>query len=145
MKQVFLTESAEETKAIARSLGASLKGGEVLFARGPLGAGKTAFAQGLGEGLGVTGIINSPTFNLIKVYSGTRLTLYHVDCYRLEKADEARKDLGLDEVMGDPGVVTYVEWPEFGNEALLDFRPRILVTIEVVSETQRKVTVEDEE
>ncbi|MDD6240292.1 MAG: tRNA (adenosine(37)-N6)-threonylcarbamoyltransferase complex ATPase subunit type 1 TsaE [Eubacteriales bacterium] len=140
----FETSSPEETKKIASDLASTLKGGEVIKAYGDLGAGKTAFCQGLGKALGVKGIINSPTFNLIKVYQGSRFTLYHVDCYRLEKADEERKDLGLEEVMGDSHYITYIEWPMYGNEELLNYHPVITVKFEVLDEERRRISIEDE-
>ncbi len=140
----YKTESPEETRKIAFDLGSSFKGGEVLLAEGPLGAGKTAFAKGLGEALGIQKIINSPTFDLIKVYKGSKLSLYHVDCYRLETADEERKDLGLDEVLGDPKIVTYIEWPMYGGSEILGYHPVIRVKIDVLSEKERKVTIQDE-
>jgi tRNA threonylcarbamoyladenosine biosynthesis protein TsaE len=140
----YITKSPEETKAIAEKLASTFHGGEVVLAMGPLGAGKTAFAQGLGRGLGVQGIINSPTFNLIKVYQGKSLTFYHVDCYRLENADDARKDLGLDEVLGDPKIVTYVEWPGFASAVLLDYHPVIKVELTYLDEEERKLVITDE-
>ncbi|MFA6624785.1 MAG: tRNA (adenosine(37)-N6)-threonylcarbamoyltransferase complex ATPase subunit type 1 TsaE [Bacilli bacterium] len=140
----YLTETAEETKKIARDLAMTLKGGEVILATGPLGAGKTAFCQGLGKALGVEGIINSPTFNLIKVYKGKTKTLYHVDCYRLENADEEKKDLGLDEVFGDPDTISYVEWPMYGNNYLLDYHPVIKVDFTYLDEDKRKIVITDE-
>lgn len=140
----FETSTPEETKKIASDLASTLKGGEVIKAIGELGAGKTAFCQGLGKALGVKGIINSPTFNLIKVYKGSKFTLYHVDCYRLEKADEERKDLGLDEVLGDKNIITYIEWPMFGSDYLLAYHPVITLKFDVLDEERRRITIEDE-
>jgi tRNA threonylcarbamoyladenosine biosynthesis protein TsaE len=140
----YISNSAEETKKIASDLAKTLKGGEVILASGPLGAGKTAFCQGLGKALGVPGIINSPTFNLIKIYQGKAFTLYHVDCYRLETADEARKDLGLDEVFGDPKIVSYVEWPMYGNGYLLAYHPVIRIEFTYLDEEKRKIVINDE-
>ena len=67
----YLSGSKEETEKIAEDLAKTFQGGEVIFAYGPLGAGKTAFCKGLGKAIGVKGIINSPTFDLIKVYEQT--------------------------------------------------------------------------
>lgn len=142
--QEFFTESSNGTKEIAARLAKALKGGEVILAYAPMGAGKTAFCQGLGKALGVTKIINSPTFNLVKIYQGNPLTLYHVDCYRLENADEERKDLGLDEVLGDRNTVTYIEWPMYADSSVLNYHPIIKVTITYLDENRRKVVIEDE-
>ncbi len=140
----YITNSSEETKQIATQLARTFKGGEVILATGPLGAGKTAFCQGLGKAIGVKGIINSPTFNLIKVYKGSKFTLYHVDCYRLENADEERKDLGLDEVLGDKSIITYIEWPKFGNSYLINYHPVIKVELTYIDEEKRKLVITDE-
>ncbi len=140
----FITESKEQTQEIARRLVSTFHGGEVILATGPLGAGKTAFCQGIGKALGVKRIINSPTFNLIKVYQGTEYMLYHVDCYRLETCDEERKDIGLDEVLGDPSIITYVEWPCYGNKTLLDYHPVIRVELTYLDEEKRKIVIQDE-
>lgn len=140
----FISESKEETQKIASDLVKTFHGGEVILASGPLGAGKTAFCQGVGKALGVKKIINSPTFNLIKVYQGEKYTLYHVDCYRLENSDEERKDIGLDEVLGDPGVITYVEWPCYGNKTLLGYHPIIRVELTYLDEEKRKIVIQDE-
>lgn len=141
---VFYTSSSEETKKIAADLASSFKGGEVILAYGDMGAGKTAFCQGLGIGLGVKGIVNSPTFNLIKVYNGTKFNLYHVDCYRLENVDEERKDLGLSEIIGDEKNITYIEWPIYASNDILTYHPIIEVHIEYIDEEKRKITIKDE-
>lgn len=140
----YIANSSDETKQIAANLARTFKGGEVILAIGPMGAGKTAFCQGLGKELGVTRVINSPTFNLIKVYKGRDKTLYHVDCYRLENEVPEKKDLGLDEVLGDSDVITYIEWPMFADESVLNYHPIIRVTISYIDEFKRKLVIEDE-
>lgn len=80
---------------------------DLLLLVGDLGAGKTAFTQGFGKALGVADPITSPTFTLAKEYSG-RLTLHHLDVYRIEDLEEVR-DLALPELLeGDS--VTVIEW-----------------------------------
>lgn len=140
----FISDSPERTKEIAAKLASTLKGGEVIKAIGEMGCGKTAFCQGLGHALGVKGIINSPTFNLIKVYQGKDKTLYHVDCYRLENADEERKDLSLDEDMGDENIITYIEWPMYGDSFVLNYHPVITLHLTYLDENKRKIVIEDE-
>ena len=139
----YISHSKEETKAIAASLAKTLKGGEVIFAYGDLGAGKTAFCQGLGAALGVKKTINSPTFNLIKVYQGEELSLYHIDCYRLENCDEEEKEIGLEEVVGDPKIICYAEWPDYGPKCLTDFAPRIEISFSYLGEDERKIVIHD--
>lgn len=140
----YITNSKEETISIASSLAMTLKGGEVIKSYGPLGAGKTAFCQGLGKAIGVKKIINSPTFNLIKVYQGDRFTLYHVDCYRLENASEEKKDISLDEVLGDENIITYIEWPMYASKDVLSYHPVIKIEFTYLSDEKRKIVIEDE-
>lgn len=93
--------------------------GEHLFPKamitldGELGVGKTTLTKGIGQGLGITKVINSPTFTIVKVYHG-RLTLYHFDAYRLEGQDQ---ELGFEEMFEDEGVCV-IEWPEFIEDIL---------------------------
>lgn len=143
-REEYISSSSEETKEIAARLASTFKGGEVIKAIGDMGCGKTAFCQGLGKAIGVKGIINSPTFNLIKVYQGTSLTLYHVDCYRLENADEERKDLSLDEVMGEKNCITYIEWPMYASEDIIAYHPVITLTLTYLDDEKRKIVIEDE-
>jgi tRNA threonylcarbamoyladenosine biosynthesis protein TsaE len=105
-----VTHSEEETQAVARALAATLSPGDVVLLSGNLGAGKTAFVRGLLEGLGGDADdVSSPTFTLVHEYRGGRLTLYHADLYRLERA--AAEDLGLEE-MGLADGVLAIEWPD---------------------------------
>jgi tRNA threonylcarbamoyladenosine biosynthesis protein TsaE len=104
------THSEEETTAVGRDLAATLSAGDVLLLYGDLGAGKTAFVRGLAEGLGVPREeVSSPTFTLIQEYRGGRLTLFHVDLYRIEDPREF-DELGLDEIA--VGGVLAIEWAE---------------------------------
>lgn len=104
------THSEDETAAAGRELAAGLAAGDVLLLYGNLGAGKTAFVRGLAEGLGVPrDEVSSPTFTLIQEYRGGRLTLFHVDLYRIEDPREF-DELGLDEI-AEEGVLA-IEWAE---------------------------------
>ena len=98
--------TAEQTRAIGRSIAPLLRAGDVVVVAGELGAGKTTFTQGLAAGLGVTDSVVSPTFTLAREYEG-RLRLVHVDLYRLDRAQEVL-DLGLEDVADD--AVLVVEW-----------------------------------
>jgi tRNA threonylcarbamoyladenosine biosynthesis protein TsaE len=101
------TRSADETRGLAAALADLARPGDLVLLSGDLGAGKTAFAQGFGRGLGVTEQITSPTFTLAQEYEG-RLRLHHLDVYRIEQlADVA--GLGLAELLDDGGVVL-IEW-----------------------------------
>ena len=104
------TQSEAETAAVGRECAATLSAGAVVLLYGDLGAGKTAFVRGLAEGLGVAPAeVSSPTFTLVQEYRGGRLTLFHVDLYRLNHPREI-DDLGLDDITVD-GVLA-IEWAD---------------------------------
>ncbi|HXH25353.1 MAG TPA: tRNA (adenosine(37)-N6)-threonylcarbamoyltransferase complex ATPase subunit type 1 TsaE [Vicinamibacterales bacterium] len=131
-----LTHSEEETAAVARELASSLEPGDVVLVSGQLGAGKTTFVRGLAAGLGIDpDEVSSPTFTLIHEYRGGRLTLYHADLYRLDRA--ATDDLGIEELGARDGVLA-VEWPDRLAHALPGARR---VDIEIVGDTTRRITV----
>jgi tRNA threonylcarbamoyladenosine biosynthesis protein TsaE len=109
------TSSVEQTRALAAAVAELARPGDLFLLVGDLGAGKTAFTQGLGAGLGVDDQITSPTFALVQSYTG-RLDLYHLDVYRLEQISEAL-DLGLSELLDD-GSVTVIEWGDTITSAL---------------------------
>ncbi len=116
MTLVATTRSVEQTRDLAEALAPLARPGDVVVLAGDLGAGKTAFVQGFGRGLGITERITSPTFTLVHVYEG-RLPVHHLDVYRLEQLSEAL-DLGLPEMLDDGGVVL-IEW----GEAILPVLP----------------------
>jgi tRNA threonylcarbamoyladenosine biosynthesis protein TsaE len=131
-----ITHSEDETAALARDLASTLRRGDVLLLSGNLGAGKTAFVRGLAEGLGIDPRdVSSPTFTLVHEYRGGRLTLYHVDLYRLERA--ATEDLGLEELGARDGVLA-IEWPDRLTHELSGAR---VVSIDIVDETTRRIAV----
>ncbi|WP_027341755.1 tRNA (adenosine(37)-N6)-threonylcarbamoyltransferase complex ATPase subunit type 1 TsaE [Hamadaea tsunoensis] len=118
--------TVEETQAFGRRLAGALRAGDLVVLTGPLGAGKTALAQGIGAGLGVAGSITSPTFVIARVHRpdparGGRLPMVHVDAYRLGMVKDPRAevdDLDLDADVDDS--VTVVEWGEGLVEQLSD-------------------------
>jgi tRNA threonylcarbamoyladenosine biosynthesis protein TsaE len=104
------TRTESETAQVGRDHAETLRAGDIVRLYGDLGAGKTAFVKGLAEGLGVPGDeVSSPTFTLVQEYRGGRLTLFHVDLYRLDDPREI-VDLGLDEIALD-GILA-IEWAE---------------------------------
>ena len=134
--QTFATRSENETIAIGRRIGAALVPGDVVLLSGDLGAGKTAFVRGLAEGLGADPEeVSSPTFTLIQKYQG-RLTLYHVDLYRLVEKEIA--DLGLEELPGAHAVVA-IEW---GEKLPVPIGRQVEVRIEDRGTTDRILTIE---
>lgn len=117
---------AEATRAWARALAGDLRAGDLVVLTGPLGAGKTTFTQGLGEGLGVRGPVASPTFVIARVHPSlvSGPALVHVDAYRLgslEELDALDLDADLEES------VTVVEWGEGLAERLSEDRLEIVL------------------
>ena len=132
-----VTHSEGETAAVGRALGRNLRSGKVVLLNGPLGAGKTAFARGLAEGLGADGEdVSSPTFTIIQEYRG-RVALQHVDLYRLTPPEV--DDLALEDLMEDS--VLAVEWPERWHRAPGD---AIVVTISRAGESRRRIVISEE-
>ncbi len=122
MESVVLTvPTAAHMHALGRRLAAVLQPGDLVLARGGLGAGKTALTQGIGVGLEVAGPVISPTFVISRVHRplGQRPGLVHVDAYRLSDLAEV-DDLDLDASLDDH--VTVVEWGEGKAEQLADHR-----------------------
>jgi tRNA threonylcarbamoyladenosine biosynthesis protein TsaE len=116
--------TVEDTREFGRRLAAVLREGDLLILDGPLGAGKTALAQGIGAGLGVRGAVTSPTFVIARVHPGGRLPLVHVDAYRLGGLAEV-DDLDLDASLDES--VTVVEWGEGKVEQLADAHLRVRI------------------
>jgi tRNA threonylcarbamoyladenosine biosynthesis protein TsaE len=118
------THSAEETRRIGRALGEAAHAGMLLALIGPLGAGKTELAKGVAEGLGVTSVVNSPTFVLMNEHVG-RLRLFHIDAYRLDDPEEAVA-AGLFDDRQAAGVAV-VEWADRLGERLPAERLELLI------------------
>ncbi len=131
-KYIVQTCNPAETKQFAKLLASYLVAGDVLTLEGDLGAGKTTFTKGLAAGLGITQVVNSPTFTIIKEYEGD-LPLYHMDVYRLEDSDE---DLGFDEYFEGEGV-TVVEWASFIGDMLPD--EFLKITMKYINEQERQL------
>ena len=128
------TGSPGETEETGKRLGKQLAGGEVITLSGPLGAGKTSLARGIGEALGIPAeTVTSPTFILRAEHPEGKFPLAHIDLYRLEAPGEIRK-LGLLE-QEDPKTVLLVEWPERGTGALPE--ERLEITIEIKDSDKR--------
>ena len=123
---IFATASAIGTRAAGGALAALLEPDDVVVLTGDLGAGKTAFTQGVGEGLGVSGAVVSPTFNILVAHSG-RLVLNHFDLYRLEQAEQL-EDIDFFGTL-ESGGVSLIEWGDRFRAALPDDLLAIDMTI----------------
>lgn len=123
--------TVDDTRAFGAALAGILRAGDLVVLDGPLGAGKTALAQGIGAGLDVTGAVTSPTFVIARVHRPARpggLSLVHVDAYRLGGVADPRGEvdaLDLDASMDDS--VTLVEWGEGVVEQLVDAYLRVRI------------------
>jgi tRNA threonylcarbamoyladenosine biosynthesis protein TsaE len=117
MKREHLLPTPEDTRALGEALAGIVRPGDLLVLVGPLGAGKTAFTQGLGVGLGVREPVTSPTFVIARVHRGGRIPLVHVDAYRLGGVADV-DDLDLDASAEES--VTVVEWGQGLVEQLAD-------------------------
>ncbi len=132
MMYTKMLNSLGETESFAIHLAELLESGDLLTLEGDLGAGKTTFTKGLAKGLGIQRMVNSPTFTILKQYSG-RLELNHFDVYRLENSDE---DIGFDEFFSSDAV-SVVEWASFIEEYLPT--ERLEITMNRQSEQERKM------
>lgn len=131
----YISNSIEDTINIAISLSQYLFAGSVVCLSGDLGAGKTAFAQGMGKGLGVKEHITSPTYTIINEYYSGRIPLYHFDVYRLGNSEEMM-ELGCDEYLYGEGT-TVIEWAD----NIYDIIPkhRFWITISTAGEPDKRL------
>ena len=111
MKQgKIFSSSREQTLAIAERFARVLQGGEIIFLRGPIGAGKTVFVKGLAMALGLKSSPTSASFSLMKKYQNKSHRLFHIDLFRLEEGEVF--NLGFEEMLEDEKAVILAEWPD---------------------------------
>lgn len=138
----ILTDSAQETKQVAKVFAKKLKAGDIVALYGDLGTGKTTFVQGLAQGLGITKRILSPSFVFVRQYAVRNMryaNLYHVDLYRLE--DEKRAEgLGLKEIFLNKNSIVVIEWADKIKKLLLARRIEINFSYGE-GENQRRISV----
>jgi tRNA threonylcarbamoyladenosine biosynthesis protein TsaE len=135
----YRTESSRKTVGLGRKLGQLLHGGDLIVLTGELGCGKTWFTKGIALGLGITEVVTSPSFALMNAYEGVK-TLFHMDVYRLEAAEDFL-DTGLDECFDGEGVVV-MEWGDKWPE-ILPAR-RLNVAFKIVGEQSRELVMTGE-
>ena len=140
MTNTYTTTSEKDTRQLGIKLGRNLNPGSVVALSGPLGSGKTSFAKGIAEGIGVDDYVTSPTFTLINEYEG-RFPLYHIDTYRLENIEEFQEIGGEELLYGDGTAV--IEW----SEKIAQLLPAkcVRVNITIMDDGSRTIAVEGED
>jgi tRNA threonylcarbamoyladenosine biosynthesis protein TsaE len=133
----------EETFELGAQVGTRLKGGEIILLSGALGAGKTVFIKGMASALGIAkDEVTSPSFTLVNRYDDGRLTLYHLDLYRLNEGASAAHAVDLDELLTDERAVLVIEWAErMGRYPLPSPVYRISITGD--GDEPRQITISD--
>ena len=136
MKKVFLSNSAEQTMELGKQIARAAKNGSVFCLTGDLGAGKTTLVRGIAQALNIKSIVQSPTFNIMKIYFDGDKPLIHIDAYRLA---DINTDIGLDEYIGYETGLTVIEWPSF----ISDLIPEDASTVEIINkgDNQREITI----
>ena len=136
MEKVFVSNSAEQTMELGKRLANTAKNGSVFCFTGDLGAGKTTLVRGIAQGLNIKSVVQSPTFNIMKIYFDGVKPLIHIDAYRLA---DVNTDIGLDEYIGYETGLTVIEWPDF----IKDLIPENAITVNIINlgDNQRKITI----
>ena len=110
MKLEIISNSANETMELGQKIAELAKAGSIFCLTGDLGAGKTTLVRGIAQALKIKSVVQSPTFNIMKIYFDGIKPLIHIDAYRLADVDT---DIGLDEYIGYETGITVIEWPMF--------------------------------
>lgn len=136
----IISYSSDQTLRLGMRLGALLQPGDIVCLSGDLGAGKTVFASGIGQGWGAMTPLTSPTFNLVHIHTRRQDSqrLYHLDCYRLHGPDDV-DSIGFDDILAGNGPVL-IEWPENILAALP--KTRLWVELNVTEQTRRSLILE---
>ena len=138
MKQIKLTSfSSEFTMQLGGKIASIVPNGTTILLCGDLGAGKTTLVRGIAASLNIKEVVQSPTFNIMKVYFKADRPLIHIDAYRLADNDV---DIGLDEYIGYESGITVIEWPMYIEKLL----PTELVKITILNagDNNREITIE---
>jgi len=136
-----ISHSPAETEALGENWGRAASKGLVIALSGDLGAGKTQLVKGLARGLGITARVHSPSFTLVNVYTGGRLTLFHLDLYRLETREQILS-AGIEDYLRPDGVAV-IEWAERMTNDEFRMANVRRVNIEILNETERRISYED--
>ena len=139
MEISFITSSDLETRQIGYKLAKTLPNGSVIALLGDLGAGKTTLVRGVASALNIKEVVQSPTFNIMKIYLKGDRPLIHIDAYRL---NDVNTDIGLEEYIGYENGLTMIEWPLF-IERLLP-KDAVYVELKHLGEDRREIKISSE-
>lgn len=133
------TKNEAETKKIASDLGSKIDAPFYIALKGDLGAGKTAFVQGLAKGLKTDPdqYVTSPTYNILQLYQGKQFTLLHADLYRISDIDELELT-GFTDILHEKDCVLAVEWPQKIEQ---DFDFDLVVDIKIPDADTREINL----
>ena len=140
MELLITSKNAQETMDLGAKIVKSAKSGSTFCLTGDLGAGKTTLVRGIAQALNIKSIVQSPTFNIMKIYFDGDRPLIHIDAYRLA---DINTDIGLDEYIGYETGLTVIEWPDF----IKDLIPENATTIKITNkgDTNREITIISED
>ncbi|MGV3771313.1 MAG: tRNA (adenosine(37)-N6)-threonylcarbamoyltransferase complex ATPase subunit type 1 TsaE [Verrucomicrobiales bacterium] len=137
-----ISPNPEYTRQLGFKLGEKCGPGLIIGLIGDLGAGKTRFAQGIAEGLGITERVASPTFALVNEYTTGRMPCFHLDLYRLETPQQII-GAGLDHYFSQKQGVTIIEWFDRWLDFEKPLAPTLMVLFHVVGPEERQITYEN--
>ena len=140
MKIEIITNNASETMELGHKIARVASNGSVFCLTGDLGAGKTTLVRGIAQALNIKSVVQSPTFNIMKIYFDGIKPLIHIDAYRLA---DVNTDIGLDEYIGYETGLTVIEWPMYIKQLLPD--NFIEINIVNLGENTRKITVNSDD
>ena len=134
----FTAPTIADTQAVAEAMGRVVRGGEVIELTSDLGGGKTTFMKGFARGMGVTEVVQSPTFNICLIHKGTEdRELHHFDFYRLNEPGVMRAELA--ESLEQPNAVVAIEWGDIVHDILPE--DRVTIKIGVPQEETRVISI----
>ena len=135
--ETYIVNNIDETRVLANNFASTLKVGDIVLLNGDLGAGKTTFTQFVFKHLGVGGVVNSPTFAVLKTYQANGIALNHFDTYRINVSEAI--ECGFDEVISSREGITFIEWSQ--NIAALLPKDCINVNIALLENGSRQFEV----
>jgi len=137
MKIELISHSAEDTMALGKKIAELAEAGSTFCLTGDLGAGKTTLVRGIAQGLNIKSVVQSPTFNIMKIYFDGVKPLIHIDAYRLA---DINTDIGLDEYIGYETGLTVIEWPIYIPYLIPENKSEI--NIINLGDNDRKITID---